>query len=262
MKKQIGNLTVALISVATFFLTSCGDDPTLTPNKDFEDPNNVTPGTVQGSSFCYAFSASMASYDTLAADTPITRINSDNFYEVDLGFEFDFCDKSFSKLYIDSDFFFATFTYTVSGGVTDFRNYEISPAGDIDLVVTYDSSSNVLSKLVSTTTGAAGSKVTTIEYRDFAFENFDTGEEYPLNFKIIFSEADNSVAYHYGPQNVTVDFTKELFNQLIIGLYSTNPQDGLFLEGSTSAPSITNNGINAEIDEWPTAGTVYTFTKY
>jgi hypothetical protein len=250
----MGNTTKNLlyITLATVLigLYSCKKDDPTTP---------VIPG-VQ-TNFCYNFNLSSSSYDTIRGGTFITNQNSDGFYEVDLGFPFNFCDRSFSKLFIESGSYVTTFTYTVDPSVTNLRDYYLTANGDLDLEYSYDTNFNISTRLVKSTTGSVGNKVTTLEFRELAYNDYRTQTNYKVNYKMIFRQSDNSVSYHYGPNNLTVNFQNDPFNQFPIGLYSTVETDGLFLVGDPSTPTTTNNAFLSSVNRWPLAQTMYKFTK-
>jgi hypothetical protein len=234
-------------------LNGCKDD-------DGDDPQ--TAPVVPTSNFCYNFTNLAMPYDSIQGGTILTTTNNDGFYEVDLGFSFNLCEQSFSTLFIQSDFLTTTFTYEINSQGTDLRKYYILAHGDLDFEQKFDNNTfEIVSKIITTTTGSTGNKVTTIEFREFEYDDFQGSEEYTVNYKIIFSESDNSVSYHYGPNDLTVDFSQDVFNQFAIGLYSTNELDGLFLKGNPLSPTTVFNGFNSELTTWPLENTFYKFIK-
>jgi hypothetical protein len=248
MKKKLNLLLV----IAIIALSSC--------KKDDGDKTPITPAVV--TTFCYNYLGNSTPYDTLQGGTSINRVNSDGFYEVDLGFSFSLCDSSFSKLYIESDYLSTTFTYKISSNITDVRKYYIIAHGDLDLQPKWDNGTgNYLSKIITTTTGSIGNKITKLEFREFEYEDFVSGSLSTVNYMIIFKETDNSVTYHYGPNDLTTNFKNDPFNQFVIGLYSNNELDGLFLEGDPNLPTTNINGLTSQLNTWPLEGTFYKFTE-
>lgn len=245
-------LYISLVSI--LLMSSCKDD----------DDTPVTPVTpVVTTNFCYNFKNAVLPYDNISGGTLINSTNSDGFYEVDLGFSFNLCDKDFSKLFIQPDYLSTTFTYEINPGNTDLRKYYVLAHGDLDLEQKWDNnSSSYISKIMKSTTGTTGNKITTLEFRDFEYYDFTaSGQYYTVNYKIIFKESDNSVTYHYGPNDLSINFKQDRFTQFAIGLYSDNELDGLFLKGDPNSPTTVTNGFNSELNTWPLEGTSYKFTK-
>lgn len=231
--------------------TSCSKD-------EDEDDNPVK----SSSSFCYSFEGNTSSYDTITGGTEITTLTEDYFYEIDLGFSFTFCDSTFETLYI-SYLYGPTFTYVSGNGITDMMGYELIPFGAAKLeqrsgTVSSGTSGNV-SKLISKTTGSAGNRVTTIEWRDFDYSESLLTDNSNVNFQIKLYENGNKVVYHYGAHNVTSDFTTLPFARFSIGLYGSNASDAIYLSGDASNPTVNTSLGSNVISTWPAEGTVYTF---
>ena len=251
MKISIKRLLNISLATGLLWMSSCKDDD-----------GDSTPAT-NTSNFCYNYAGSNLNYDSIQGGNFLTAANNDGFYEIDLGFQFNMCDRSFSTLFIEQDYLTTTFTYDLSQGTTDLRKYYIVAHGDLDLESKWDNgSSSYISKIVTTTSGTPGNLRTTIEFRDFEYYDFSANSAYyTVNYKMIFAEADNSVSYHYGPNDLTLNFSDDPFNQFIVGLYSDNEQDGLFLDGNPSSPTTKKNGFRSQLNTWPSANTVYKFTK-
>lgn len=218
--------------------------------KKDDDPDN-NPPPIDG--FCYDLNVSNSTYQNISGSSVLDQTtNVDDFWEIDLGFDFTLCDSTFNTLFI-TYFYDATFTYTTNGGFTDATGYEFLPIGSISL-----ESEWMVSDLIVSTQGSAGSRVTTIEWKDFTYESV-AGVAYNVNFQMQFFEGSNKIIYHYGPHNVTADFVSDQFEIFILGLYGSNSFEGLFLTGDPQNPTKSESASTAEMTSWPAVGTVYTF---
>lgn len=248
MNNQFKNLIYSVLAVLSISLTSCEkEDPQPTPSSQ--------------SNFCYSFDVNTMPYDSIRGGTNITNLNADGFYEIDLGFQFNLCEQSYSKLYILEDYYSPTFTYQITATNIDVRKYYFLANGDLFLEPKLDANFNDISRIIKKTEGSTGNLVTTLEFRNLVYDDFDTQTYFDVNYKIIFRESDNSVSYHYGPTNLTKNFANDRFEQLAVGLYSTAEADGLFLKGNPDNPTTVRSGFNSELNTWPKENTLYKFTK-
>ncbi len=227
-------------------LSSCGED-----EEDNFDDNNTE------SSFCFEFSQSTAPYDTVVGGEELTDYNEDQIYEIDLGFSFDYCDTSFQTLYLAYGHYVMSFTYEFTDGIIYFSNYNVAPFGD--MIIQPNGDEDFTGILVKTT-GVSGNKITTIEYRNFMFHDKDF-EYHHFSGQVKFYEDENKITFHYGPNDVDVDFNSDEFNQLYVGLSGSNDlTSALFLSDNPISPTIISGfTLNDELNTWPVEGTVYTF---
>jgi len=236
------SMLIALILIIG--ISSCKKD-------DDDDPNKTTPTTTSG--FCYSLTTSNSAYDTIVGGTEVANLNSDNFYEIDLGFSFSFCDSTFQTMYIMDEAYVPVLSYVVNQGYTDASKYELLPFGSINI------ESGNSSKLLYKTTGTAGDRITTIEWRDFTYTEPFTSVNSTFNFQLKLYENGNKVEYHYGANDITTDFTAVDLSFLAVGLYSVDSNDGLFLSGNSSSPNTASATGTNELSAWPTEGTKYLF---
>lgn len=239
-------IAILAILIAVIF-SSC--------KKDEEKKDNEN-----SSSFCYSFVKSIAEYDTIVGGTDIKETNEDDMFEIDLGYTFTFCEKSFQKIYIAWDYQ-PTFTYKSEGGVLNLTGYELSFCGTCWLDFKWGplpgGGNGNLTRLKYQTTGSPGDRITTIEWRDFTFQEAGLGEEYTINCEIKLYENGNRIVFHYGPNDVETDFNNTL-DIFAIGIYAENPLNGLFLSGDPADPSTASSPVK-ELNFWPKNGTLYTF---
>lgn len=222
--------------------------------KKEDDENKNTNTNTNTSSFCYSLTKSTVAYDTISNGTELINTNADDIYVIDLGYTFTFCGTSFSKIYIDSWTYEPTFTYDVSGGSTDLRGYELSVFGSL-VIEPYGNGSGVFYQ----TTGSSGNHVTTIEWKNFDYSPPGDTETYIFDFEVKLYESGNKIAYIYGPNDVSVNFTSISWDQMIVGLYSTDQNNGLFLYGNPTSPTTASAPGSNELTTWPDSGTKYLF---
>ncbi len=218
------------------FISSCKKD----------DETGIKP---EGSTFCYSVTVQGETYSDII-DGKDLDINSDDFYEIDLGFKFNFCGTEFDKLFFGFDYG-PTFSYEISGDITDATGFELLPFGALFI----DQTSNDLQYKIE---GDDGDRIVIVEWNNFEF-GVGQQDPYRVNFQMRLFEKTNEIYFHYGANNVdSTEFKSNQFYFLPIGLYSTNGTDGLYLSGKTDDPKVIKSPT-VGLDTWPLDGTLYIF---
>jgi len=211
-----------------------------------DDDTGIKP---EGSTFCYSVAVEAEIYSDII-DGQDLDYNSDDFYEIDLGFKFNFCGTEFDKLFFAFDYG-PTFSYKISGDVTDATGFELLPFGALSI----DQTSKDLQYKIE---GDVGDRVVVVEWKNFEF-GVGQQDPYRVNFQMRLFEKTNEIYFHYGANNVDAEeFKSNQFYFLPIGLYSTNGTDGLYLSGKTDEPTVVKSPT-VGLDTWPLDGTLYIF---
>jgi len=244
-EKSIFFKSVLVVLVVFLFISSC--------KKDEDDTNKTTPTST--SSFCYSLTASSTTYNPIVGGNEIAEgdDNEDYFYEVILPFHFTFCDSTFDTLFISYGGYSPTFKYVVYPTYTDAREYELMPFGAINI----DTDNST--KLIYETTGIVGDRITTIEWKNFIYEEPFTSVISTFNFQIKLYENGNKVEFHYGANDITTDSPAVDLSLLAVGLYAGDVNVGLFLSGDSSSPNTSSTAGENELSTWPIEGTKYLF---
>jgi hypothetical protein len=199
--------------------------------------------------FCYTFTKSEAKYDSIVGGK-VSTLNLNDLYEVPIGFSFNFCGKTFTDLYMMMGSLGASFTYLDSDGYIDLSGYELIADGVVPFEDDFDS------KIKYITTGAAGNRVTTVEFRDYKYSDNSSSATKKVNMQIKLYENGSKVEYHFGPNDMTTVFSN---NELIMGMYSGNMNNGVYLYGPSSNPTSTYSYNGKAVATWPSEGTLYKF---
>ena len=228
-----------------------------------EDDSDGTAGStpVAVASYCHNFTSQLLPYDTLIGGNDLEMTKTDSLYKIDLGFDLKVCDSLYRNVYLSGFVFSLSYTdnkppFPFEFDITDYR---ISPFGYLNIDAKAVGT-QIVSKLVTKTEGPVGSKVTTIEFREYEFGDSHTSDLYDLNCKVIFNELDNSISYHFGETNTIYNFKNDISKQFLVGLFYPNSSQGIFLNGDPSSPTLTNIASDTELDKWPAKGRHYTFT--
>jgi hypothetical protein len=221
----------------------------------------------------YDFSVLDKNYSDL--ENPIPLSGSQNWddpaYVAPLGFDFEIGNQSFQNLEKIS-----SIGVVISAGeiFSSGDTLPIMSLMDFDLISRTSANGGSSSPISYKTTGSPGNRIFKWEWKNAGF--FEGLESEFINFQLWVFEADNSIEFHYGPQNingVTSDNGNPGPMVFFVPLFETS-QNGdeqflsplYYLEGDPTNPNLitlTNPDPSAappgSLDQMPPDGTVYRF---
>ena len=212
----------------------------------------------------YNFTKSTATYADLTGATSMNNgvaWEVDAFGPVNTAFPVYIFGQTYNNFTYDDDFFYLentggsadAYMFPVTGYIMD-RNFSLTGASLTPISYKVD--------------GTAGSRILKLEVKNAGLEgeamNSSTSTLF-LNFQIWFYEADKSIEYRYGSNNVTnmALFNDDATSYVYFAYENTNGLKAGYIDGTianTSYTETTNpNDTPTNLNALPTANTVYRF---
>jgi hypothetical protein len=219
------------------------------------------------SSQTYLFDASSAPYVELSGGTPAVNATWDDpGYNVPIGFVFNFYGNTISTVHQIPTIAYPLLTTDDSADTLGF--FMVFGA---DLIDRGYADTLFESPITYKTTGAAGNRVFTMEWKNAGFfkEYFYLADNNDfVNFQMRLYENDGTIEYHFGPSNVSnpeLDYDSTgAFVGLVEKISSVTGFSGgeaLLLTGNPTNPNVVESYIDVYLNGTIPANTVYTFTR-
>ena len=209
----------------------------------------------QTSGFCFSPVSSTSNYQSLSNPLNAEIINSSwGINKIDIGFNFNFCGKSFNEIYCMGEDAFATFTLDTSNGYTDLSEYEIHCYSSVQLSTDYHSS------ITYQVEGASGNKVCKIQYDSLYFDDWSAEQDGYASFQLWLYEKNNSIEIHYGPYDASSDSTAGIFGNYgpVVGVLGSSLSASIFASGDPQNCTASKTNANT-LNKKPSSGTVIRF---
>jgi hypothetical protein len=204
---------------------------------------------IEGKAQNYTFSSSSTTFTELAGSVAVNDIEADDEVSASLpiGFTFNYFGTNFTELNASSNGFLYLGTFP---GAYSFNDWTvninaIAPLWD-------DLSGETTGTASYSTTGAAGSRIFTFEWRNWKWSYAASSAS--ISFQVKLYETTNKIEFIYRREGGALSSPAAS-----IGLLGSTSGEFYSLSNSTSSPSIDPNGFGA-IDTKPASGQVYTFT--
>jgi len=222
------------------------------------------PGLMSGQT--YQFTASNEPYNDLSNGTPlVTTTWDDPEFNVPLGFDFNFFGHTVTSLHQ-----YGLIAYPVLTTNSNSDTTGIFFVFGADLIDRGFADTLLLSPITYKTTGSAGHRICTIEWKNAGFYNeyfYFGGNDDFVNFQMKLYQETGVIEYHFGPSSVAIpdlvyDSTGAFVGFLEKLILSTDISVGenLLLTGNPSSPNVVQNYINVYLNGTIPANTLYTFT--
>lgn len=213
----------------------------------------------------YNFTKSTATYADLTGATSLTNNavwDFDFFGPITSPFNIDVFGQTYNTLNFEDDYF-----YLESSTNTNFYS-EIFPVYAYIMDRNVSGTGNGVSPISYKVEGASGNRILKLEVKNAGLEmEFDSSgtTNLFLNYQIWFYEADKSIEYRYGSNNVTsvASLNDEGVSYILLSHEDSNNIKGGFVNGTITSPTyteVTNPTSNpTNLNGLPTANTVYRF---
>ena len=213
----------------------------------------------------YNFTKSTATYADLTGATSLTNNavwDFDFFGPITSPFNIDVFGQTYNTLNFEDDYF-----YLESSTNANFYS-EIFPVYAYIMDRNVSGTGNGVSPISYKVEGASGNRILKLEVKNAGLEmEFDSSgtTNLFLNYQIWFYEADKSIEYRYGSNNVTsvASLNDEGVSYILLSHEDSNNIKGGFVNGTITSPTyteVTNPTSNpTNLNGLPTANTVYRF---
>lgn len=224
----------------------------------------LTTVTVSAQNY-YNFTKSTATYADLTGATSLTNNavwDFDFFGPITSPFNIDVFGQTYNTLNFEDDYF-----YLESSTNANFYS-EIFPVYAYIMDRNVSGTGNGVSPISYKVEGASGNRILKLEVKNAGLEmEFDSSgtTNLFLNYQIWFYEADKSIEYRYGSNNVTsvASLNDEGVSYILLSHEDSNNIKGGFVNGTITSPTyteVTNPTSNpTNLNGLPTANTVYRF---
>lgn len=224
----------------------------------------LTTVTVSAQNY-YNFTKSTATYADLTGATSLTNNavwDFDFFGPITSPFNIDVFGQTYNTLNFEDDYF-----YLESSTNANFYS-EIFPVYAYIMDRNVSGTGNGVSPISYKVEGASGNRILKLEVKNAGLEmEFDSSgtTNLFLNYQIWFYEADKSIEYRYGSNNVTsvASLNDEGVSYILLSHEDSNNIKGGFVNGTIASPTyteVTNPTSNpTNLNGLPTANTVYRF---
>lgn len=213
----------------------------------------------------YNFTKSTATYADLTGATSLTNNavwDFDFFGPITSPFNIDVFGQTYNTLNFEDDYF-----YLESSTNANFYS-EIFPVYAYIMDRNVSGTANGVSPISYKVEGASGNRILKLEVKNAGLEmEFDSSgtTNLFLNYQIWFYEADKSIEYRYGSNNVTsvASLNDEGVSYILLSHEDSNNIKGGFVNGTITSPTyteVTNPTSNpTNLNGLPAANTVYRF---
>ncbi len=213
----------------------------------------------------YNFTKSTATYADLTGATSLTNNavwDFDFFGPITSPFNIDVFGQTYNTLNFEDDYF-----YLESSTNANFYS-EIFPVYAYIMDRNVSGTGNGVSPISYKVEGASGNRILKLEVKNAGLEmEFDSSgtTNLFLNYQIWFYEADKSIEYRYGSNNVTsvASLNDEGVSYILLSHEDSNNIKGGFVNGTITSPTyteVTNPTSNpTNLNALPAANTVYRF---
>lgn len=213
----------------------------------------------------YNFTKSTATYADLTGATSLTNNavwDFDFFGPITSPFNIDVFGQTYNTLNFEDDYF-----YLESSTNANFYS-EIFPVYAYIMDRNVSGTGNGVSPISYKVEGASGNRILKLEVKNAGLEmEFDSSgtTNLFLNYQIWFYEADKSIEYRYGSNNVTsvASLNDEGVSYILLSHEDSNNIKGGFVNGTIASPTyteVTNPTSNpTNLNGLPAANTVYRF---
>lgn len=213
----------------------------------------------------YNFTKSTATYADLTGATSLTNNavwDFDFFGPITSPFNIDVFGQTYNTLNFEDDYF-----YLESSTNANFYS-EILPVYAYIMDRNVSGTGNGVSPISYKVEGASGNRILKLEVKNAGLEmEFDSSgtTNLFLNYQIWFYEADKSIEYRYGSNNVTsvASLNDEGVSYILFSHEDSNNIKGGFVNGTITSPTyteVTNPTSNpTNLNGLPAANTVYRF---
>ncbi len=213
----------------------------------------------------YNFTKSTATYADLTGATSLTNNavwDFDFFGPITSPFNIDVFGQTYNTLNFEDDYF-----YLESSTNANFYS-EIFPVYAYIMDRNVSGTGNGVSPISYKVEGASGNRILKLEVKNAGLEmEFDSSgtTNLFLNYQIWFYEADKSIEYRYGSNNVTsvASLNDEGVSYILLSHEDSNNIKGGFVNGTITSPTyteVTNPTSNpTNLNGLPAANTVYRF---
>ena len=224
----------------------------------------LTTVTVSAQNY-YNFTKSTATYADLTGATSLTNNavwDFDFFGPITSPFNIDVFGQTYNTLNFEDDYF-----YLESSTNANFYS-EIFPVYAYIMDRNVSGTGNGVSPISYKVEGASGNRILKLEVKNAGLEmEFDSSgtTNLFLNYQIWFYEADKSIEYRYGSNNVTsvASLNDEGVSYILLSHEDSNNIKGGFVNGTVTSPTyteVTNPTSNpTNLNGLPAANTVYRF---
>lgn len=224
----------------------------------------LTTVTVSAQNY-YNFTKSTATYADLTGATSLTNNavwDFDFFGPITSPFNIDVFGQTYNTLNFEDDYF-----YLESSTNANFYS-EIFPVYAYIMDRNVSGTGNGVSPISYKVEGASGNRILKLEVKNAGLEmEFDSSgtTNLFLNYQIWFYEADKSIEYRYGSNNVTsvASLNDEGVSYILLSHEDSNNIKGGFVNGTITSPTyteVTNPTSNpTNLNGLPAANTVYRF---
>ena len=224
----------------------------------------LTTVTVSAQNY-YNFTKSTATYADLTGATSLTNNavwDFDFFGPITSPFNIDVFGQTYNTLNFEDDYF-----YLESSTNANFYS-EIFPVYAYIMDRNVSGTGNGVSPISYKVEGASGNRILKLEVKNAGLEmEFDSSgtTNLFLNYQIWFYEADKSIEYRYGSNNVTsvASLNDEGVSYILLSHEDSNNIKGGFVNGTIASPTyteVTNPTSNpTNLNGLPAANTVYRF---
>lgn len=224
----------------------------------------LTTVTVSAQNY-YNFTKSTATYADLTGATSLTNNavwDFDFFGPITSPFNIDVFGQTYNTLNFEDDYF-----YLESSTNANFYS-EIFPVYAYIMDRNVSGTGNGVSPISYKVEGTSGNRILKLEVKNAGLEmEFDSSgtTNLFLNYQIWFYEADKSIEYRYGSNNVTsvASLNDEGVSYILLSHEDSNNIKGGFVNGTITSPTyteVTNPTSNpTNLNGLPTANTVYRF---